>query len=217
MRLRSISLIMALLLVTSRAAFAAAPPCACLQELWVNYPGPFDLYIALVKQIDCNDEPEEALWYGTPYYSTLPQICEDGDCQPYDDDDERVASVPGHGQSLVGIKAWEMFRVGIEAAVRKAPGLEFGEPSYHNFSQTSLPTSIAIKGDLLVMAIPMTVHAKGSPIDGKTYYFCVQIDSANGLSLTNAAFEKGKAGSGSQLHIKYRVKGETRNGLVWLK
>ena len=45
-----------------------------------------------------------------------------------------------------------------------------------------------------MMAIPMTVHAKGSPIDGKTYYFCVQIDSAEGLSVTNATFEKGKAG-----------------------
>jgi hypothetical protein len=165
----------------------------------------------------CDDEPEESLWYGTPYNSTLPQICEDGDCQPLDDDDERAASVPGHGQTLVGIKAWEMFRVGIEAAVRKTPGLEFGEPSYHKIARSSLPTGIGGKGDMLVMAIPMTVHAKGSPIDGKTYYFCVQIDSAEGLSLTNATFEKSKPGSGSQLHIKYRVRGEERNGLVWLK
>jgi hypothetical protein len=175
------------------------------------------LYIALVKQIDCSDEPEEGLWYGAPYNSTLPQICEDGDCQPYEGDDERVAAAPGHGQSFVGIKAWDVFRVGIEAAVRKTPGLEYGVPAYHKIPRSSLPTSIASKGDLLVMAIPMTVHAKGSPIDGKTYYFCVQIDSAEGLALTNAAFEKGKQGSGSQLHIKYRVKGEKRNGLVWLK
>ncbi len=217
MRSLSVSLIMALLLITSRAVFAAGPPCSCLQELWVDYPGPFDLYIALNKFNDCNDEPEESLWYGTPYNSTLPQICEDGDCQPYEDDDERMAAVPGHGQSLVGVKAWEMFRVGIEAAVRKSPGLEFGEPSYHSISRNSLPSSVGGKGDLLVMAIPMTVHAKGSPIDGKTYYFCVQIDSTEGLSVTNATFEKGKAGSGSQLHIKYRVRGEERNGLVWLK
>jgi hypothetical protein len=217
MRSLFVSLITVLLFSASGTAFPAGPPCSCLQEEWVDYPGPFDLYIALNKQIDCSDEPEEALWYGTPYNSTLPQICEDGDCQPFEDDDERMAAVPGHGQSLVGVKAWEMFRVGIEAAVRKAPGLEFGEPSYHSVSRGSLPTSVGGKGDMLVMAIPMTVHAKGSPIDEKTYYFCVQIDSAEGLPLTNATFEKGKAGVGSQLHIKYRVKGEERDGLVWLK
>jgi hypothetical protein len=217
MRSLSVSLITVLLFVASRAAVGDGPPCSCLQELWVDYPGPFDLYITLNKPISCSDEPEEGLWYGTPYNSTLPQICEDGDCQPYDDDDERVATVPGHGQSLVGVKAWEMFRVGIEAAVRKAPGLEFGEPSYHIISRNALPTSVAGKGDLLVMAIPMTVHAKGSPIDGKKYYFCVQIDSTDGLPLTSATFENGKAGVGSQLHIKYRVRGEVRNGLVWLK
>ena len=49
MRSLSISLMTVLLLLTSRAALAAAPPCSCLQELWVDYPGPFDLYIALVK------------------------------------------------------------------------------------------------------------------------------------------------------------------------
>ncbi len=217
MRSFTVSLMTVLLFMASRTTIADGPPCSCLQELWIDYPGPFDLYISLTKLIDCNDEPEEGLWYGTPYNSALPQICENGNCQPYDDDDERTASMPGHGQSLVGAKSWEMFRVGIEAAVRKSPGLEFGEPSYHSIARGSLPTSVAGKGDLLVMAIPMTVHSKGSPIDGKTYYFCVQIDSAVGLPLTDATFEKGKAGSGSQLHIKYLVRGEKRNGLVWLK
>lgn len=216
MRSLGVSLLTLVLLLASRSALAATPPCSCLQELWVDYPGPFDLYITLNKLIDCNDD-EEGLWYGTPYNSSLPQICEDGNCQPYEDDDERFGAMPGHGQALVGIKAWEMFRVGIEAAARKSPGLEFGEPSYHSIARNNLPTNVPGSGDLLVMAIPMTVHAKGSRIDGKTYYFCVQMDSAQGLALTNATFEKGKAGAGSQFHIKYRVKGEERHGLVWLK
>jgi hypothetical protein len=217
MRSFCVSLVIVLLLVASRTAFADGPPCSCLQELWVDYPGPNDLYITLDKITDCSDEPEEDLWYGTPYNSTLPQVCEDGNCQPYEGEGERFGAVPGHGQTLVGIKAWEMFRVGIEAAMRRSPGLEFGEPSYHSIARNSLPPGVPGKADMLVMAIPMTVHAKGSPIDGRTYYFCVQIDSAEGLSLTNATFEKGKVGRGSQMRIKYRVKGEERNGLVWLK
>lgn len=216
MRSLCVSLFTCVLMLASRAVLADGPPCSCLQELLIDYPGPFDMYIALNKIDDCNED-EEALWYGTPYNNSLPQICEEGNCQPYEDDDERFATLPGHGQSLVGVKAWEMFRVGIEAAVRKSPGLEVGEPSYHSIARSSLPANVSGSGDLLVMAIPMTVHAKGSRIDGKTYYFCVQMDSAQGLALTSAAFEKGKAGSGSQFHIKYRVKGEERHGLVWLK
>jgi hypothetical protein len=217
MRSLCVSFVTVLLLCASRTAFADSPPCSCLQERWVDYPGPNDLYITLNKINDCSDEPEEDLWYGTPYNSSLPQVCEDGNCQPYEDDGERVGIVPGHGQTLVGIKAWEMFRVGIEAAMRTSPGVEFGEPSYHSIARNSLPPTVPGKADILVMAIPMTVHAKGSPIDGRTYYFCVQIDSAEGLALTKATFEKGKVDRGSQMRIKYRVNGEERIGLVWLK
>jgi hypothetical protein len=71
---------------------------------------------------------------------------------------------------------------------------------------------------MIVMAIPINVHIKGSPFDGNTYYLCVQIDSADGLAITKAVFEDAKLGRGSQLQVKYRVKnGEARKGLVWLK
>jgi hypothetical protein len=44
------------------------------------------------------------------------------------------------------------------------------------------------------------------------------MDSAEDLPITKASFEKGKSGTGSQLHIDYKVKtGEIRRGLVWLK
>ncbi len=64
----------------------------------------------------------------------------------------------------------------------------------------------------------MEIHVKGSRLDGKTCYLCVQLDSAEGFPLTKATFEDGKPRTGSQLHINYRVKtGEVRQGLVWLK
>ena len=128
-----------------------------------------------------------------------------------------ASTFPGHGQELVGAKAWDVFRVGFEAAARKMPGLEFGTPQYHKIGSHNLPASISSVGDMIVMAIPMSLHAKGSRVDGKTYYLCVQIESSAGLPLTAAIFENGKQGIGSQLRINYSVNGDARKGLVWLK
>lgn len=199
-------------------ATAEWPPCSCLQELLFEIPGPDDLYIALTKLDDCSEVGEEELWWGHPSNTSLPQVCENGNCEAYQGGDRRAAlPLPGHGEELVGAKAWDVFRVGLESAARKMPGLEFGIPLYHKIPRNRLPASVVINGDMLVMAIPFTVHAKGSRIDGRVYYLCVQIDSAGGLPLTTAAFEKGKAGTGSQMRIDYRVNGEARKGLVWLK
>src|SRR4029078_3210684 len=71
-------------------ALAASPacadpvPCSCLQEMWVDYPGPFDLYFSLDHITSCNDEGEEGLWYGIASNSTLPQICERNECEEYE-------------------------------------------------------------------------------------------------------------------------------------
>ena len=98
------------------------------------------------------------------------------------------------------------------------PGLEFGSPTYHMIPRKNLPAKLKATRDMVVMAIPLNVHVKGSPFDGNTYYLCVQIDSADGLPITKAIFEDSKLGRGSQLNVKYRVKnGEVRKGLVWLK
>jgi hypothetical protein len=59
---------------TQLACAAGAVPCSCLQELWVDYPGPFDLYFSLDRFTSCNDEGEESLWYGYASNSTLPQL-----------------------------------------------------------------------------------------------------------------------------------------------
>lgn len=208
----------ALLMFTSQAALAVSPPCSCLQELWIDYPGPYDLYFALTKQTSCNDAGEEDLWYGSPSNSTLPQICANNDCEEYQGDDRRAASTfPGHGQELVGVKAWDVFRVGLESATRRMPGLEFGTPLYHKIPRKNVPANVVAAGGMVVMAVPMTVHVKGSRLDGKTYYLCVQIDSVAGLPITAATFENGKQGTGSQMHVNYRVNGDARKGLVWLK
>jgi hypothetical protein len=209
---------LALLMLTVNSASAVSPPCSCLQEIWVDYPGPYDLYIALSKEYDCSEVGEEGLWYGSPSNLTLPQICDNDECEDYQGDDRRSAQFfPGHGQELAGVKAWETFRVGLEAAVRKMPGLEYGMPAFHKIPQKNVPANVSAAGDMLVMAIPMTVHAKGSRIDGKTYYLCIQIDSAEGVPLTPATFDDGRSSIGSQMQTKYRVNGNVRKGLVWLK
>jgi hypothetical protein len=208
----------ALLLLGSRIVSADGPPCSCLVDLWVDYPGPYDLYIADVHDFTCDDVAYEMMWYGRPSCD-IPQHCEDGNCEPYAGDGERAASVfPGHGQELVGVKAWEVFHVGLESATHKKPGSEFGSPEYHVISRAHLPPDLNAINDMVVMSIPIKISAKGSRLDGKTLYLCVQMDSAEGLPITKASFEKGKSGPGSQLRIDYRVKsGEVRRGLVWLK
>ena len=202
-----------------KLACADPVPCSCLQEMWVDYPGPYDLYFSLDHITSCSDEGEEGLWYGIASNSTLPQICERNECEEYEGEEERSAMLlPGHGQELVGAKAWDVFRVGLESATPKSPGLEFGPPSYLVIPQKALPASLKATHDMIVMAIPINVHVKGSRFDGNTYYFCVQIDSAGGEPVAKAVFEDAKCGKGSQVSLKIRSKnGETHKGLVWLK
>lgn len=221
MRLLS-AILIALLMLASQAQSPHAAddvPCSCLQELWFDYPGPNDLYFSLNHITSCDDEGEEGLWYGVASNSSLPQICGYANCEEYEGPDNRSAAIfPGHGQELVGVKAWDVFRVGLESATRKMPGLEFGSPTFHLTPRKNLPAKLKATRDMVVMAIPLNVHIKGSPFDGNTYYLCVQMDSAEGLPITKAAFENSKLGRGSQLSVKYRVKdGEVRKGLVWLK
>jgi hypothetical protein len=187
--------------------------------MWVDYPGPYDLYFSLDHITSCDDEGEEGLWYGIASNSTLPQICGDNDCEEYEGPDQRAAmTFPGHGQELVGVKAWDVFRVGLESAVRKSPGLEFGQPSYLVIPRKSLPARLKATRDMIVMAIPINVHVKGSPFDGKNYFLCVQIDSADGVSVSKASIDDAKPGRGSQFHAKVRAaNGEVRKALVWLK
>jgi len=215
-----ISIALLIFAAQSKLAIAAdAVPCSCLQELWIDYPGPYDLYIALNHVTSCHDEAEEVLWYGWPSNSTLPQQCGANACEEYEGPEGRALAVfPGHGQELVGVKAWDVFRVGLESAVRKSPGLEFGTPLYHIIPRKNLPAKLNTTRDMVVMAIPMDVHIKGIRFDGNTYYLCIQIDSADEVPISKATFEDAKPGRGSQLQVKFRTKtGEVRKGLVWLK
>ena len=108
--------------------------------------------------------------------------------------------------------------MGLESAVRKSPGLEFGAPTYLIIPLKNLPAELKATHDIVVMAIPLNVHIKGSRFDGNTYYLCVQIDSADGVPISKATFENAKSGRGSQMSVKFRTKtGEVRHGLVWLK
>jgi hypothetical protein len=221
MRLLSVVSV-ALLALASQPQLACAAdalPVSCLQELWIDNPGPYDVYFSLNHFTSCNDEGEEGLWYGSPSNTTLPQLCGYQQCEEYQGTGRHAAAIfPGHGQELVGVKAWDIFRVGLESATRKMPGLEFDSPTYHVIPGKSLPATLKTTRDMVVMAIPLNVHIKGSAFDGNTYYLCIQMDSADGLPITKAVFENSKRGRGSQLSVKYRVKnGEVRKGFVWLK
>jgi hypothetical protein len=214
-----ISVALLMLALQLNLACADPVPCSCLQEKWVDYPGPYDLYFSLDHITSCDDVGEEGLWFGFASNSTLPQICGDNDCEEYEGPDQRTAGVlPGHGLELVGVKAWDVFRVGLESAMRTTPGLEFGAPSYLVIPRKSLPAKLKATHDMIVMAIPMNVHVKGSRFDGNSYFFCVQMDSADGLQVSKATFEDAKPGKGNQISVQIRTKnGEVRKGLVWLK
>ena len=93
-------------------------------------------------------------------------------CEEYDDQNGRSAAlIPGHGQELVGIKAWDVFRVGLESATRKSPGLEFGTPSYYVIPRKHLPAKLKATRDMIVMAIPMNIHMKDSRVRRKDLLF----------------------------------------------
>ena len=142
----------ALLMFASQAQLVCAAddvPCSCLQELWIDYPGPYDLYFSLDHFTSCNDEGEESLWYGYASNSTLPQLCGDGQCEEYEGSGRHAAATfPGHGQELVGVKAWDVFRVGLESATRKVPGLDFGSPTYHVVPRKKLSARLKTTRDM---------------------------------------------------------------------
>ena len=219
MRSLSVVLFAIATVIPSPHLLAYGPPCSCLQELWVDYPGPYDLYFSLNHIDSCNDIGDEGLWYGSPTNMTLPQHCSEDECEEYQGPENRSAGFfPGHGHELVGAKAWDVFRTGLESAARKMPGLEFGPPSYYVIPRKILPTKLKATRDLVVMAIPVSVHIKGSKFDGKNYYLCLEMSSAEGVQLSPASFESARSGRGHQFQTKIRPKnGDARLGLVWLK
>jgi hypothetical protein len=221
MRLRSmISLALLLFALKPELACGAdAVPCSCLQEKWVDNPGPYDMYIAINHVTSCNDVGEEVLWYGWPSSATLPQNCGENVCEEYQVQGGRSAAlIPGHGQELVGVKAWDVFRAGLESSARKSPGLEFGSPSYCVIPRKNLPAKLKATRDMIVMAIPVISQRKDQYFDGKPCYLCIQIDSADGVPISKSDFEDVRLGPGHQLLVKLRAKsGETRKGFVWLK
>src|SRR5262245_12551304 len=54
------------------------PPCHCLQQRWLNLPGPNDIYICLTHGPDdtCAEYVQE-YWLGAPTaaFGPLPQLC----------------------------------------------------------------------------------------------------------------------------------------------
>lgn len=192
-------------------------PCACIQQLWVDYPGPYDLYFVLVYVENCEEPGEEDLWYGEPSNAERPQVCEENTCENFDVKRTGVGGLPGHGHALTGADAWKTVQQGLQAAKKKTPKLEYGVPQYHKIPQEKLPEGLEMTEDLCILAVPITVHVAGSSADGRVYYLCFQLDSIGDAKFTEATFGDAKLGSGEQLHVPYQVEGKSRTGLVWLR
>jgi hypothetical protein len=189
-------------------------PCYCLQQLWMDYPGPFDLYICRLYSESCDEEPTDELWFGMPKNSLRPQVCLDEEEQCESEGyGERNKGIEGHGSTLTDESAWGMARAALQAAKKKVHQLTWGQPEFHEIPRRKIPEGLEITSNVLVMAVP--INGKRPTTD--TYYLCIQIDSLESEDLTEAEFEDGVDGSGRQFSIKYHVDGEDRTGLVWLK
>jgi hypothetical protein len=191
-------------------------PCTCIQGLWADYPGPFDLYFALTKFESCEEVGEEELWYGLPSNSSRPQAC-DGECEEYSGKRATTEKFPGHGHALAGKEAWKTISMGLEAAKKKTPRLEYGEPEYHIIPHDKLPDGLEMTEAMPILAVPITLPATENTGVGRVLYLCFQVDSIGDADVTDAAFENAKLGRGEQLKVAYQVDDEGRTGLVWLR
>jgi hypothetical protein len=203
-------------------------PCACLQALAVDLPGPFDLYYCHAHYTDsCEDPYEEENWFGKPTNPNLPQICnganESGACESLYNFYRQHGgeTFPGHGSNLTADYAWDLVRSGLRAAQSKSPKLRYASaPEYHIIPKGSVPKSLGATDDMLVMAAEVTLHFEGSPADGKKIYLCFQLDSAKGEEITPIKeITESKHFFGQKFRIKYKVgsEDEPRTGFVWVK
>jgi hypothetical protein len=60
------SVALLLLALQSKLACADPVPCSCLQEKWVDFPGPYDLYFSLDHITSCDDEGEKVFGTASP-------------------------------------------------------------------------------------------------------------------------------------------------------
>ena len=198
----------------------AGPACHCIQELWLDFAGPFDVYVCLTHIDNCSDGVEE-MWWGYPDEGTPPQQCTLANCEQYEGGFRGEVGFPGHDLSLSGIEAWALIEKHLLLAKRKNPSLSWNESQLrcHQIPNNRIPTALGIAGDIIVMAVPITVEDPDSPLNKKKYYFCLQVDSPEGIGLTPADMGVGKMrdGAGRQFAIDYVVADQDRKGLVWLK
>jgi hypothetical protein len=181
-------------------------PIHCLQEKWMDYPGPFDMYISLTYYESCHGDAEEELWYGAAS-TGLPQIC--NRCEQDEPYGRAATAFPGHEWNLDLVNAWDVVGTGLESAGVNTASMK---PEFHKIPQ-DMTRSLGIGRDLYVMAVPIPVSGKLSGVR----YLCVETDSIPDEQVSEATFTAAKAGTGAQFAVEYTVAGETRNGFVWLK
>jgi hypothetical protein len=187
---------------SAKAASFEGPPCVCIQYMLQDRPGtPYDLYYCLVYYEETCEDPEADMWVGAPTHTG--QQCEVGDCEPLDYR-ARAAAFEGHGMALDESNAWGWVHAGLASAKAKGSKVDWkNDPQYHNFTST-----------ITVMTVPLTVADPNKPGKTKTLYFGIQIDAATTITQANVKSIKPRPG---RLLVKYKVKGEDREAIIWLK
>lgn len=111
--------------------------------------------------------------------------------------------------------AWNYTKAAIQSARDAGEHMTAKAPQFHKIRRADCE-SCDFEGTVIyIMAIPVT----GEEPTTDTYYLCLQIDelSSSEHNWTPISDVKATMGTGRQLKVVYKVEGDERTGMVWLK
>jgi hypothetical protein len=179
----------------------------CVLQLWLDYPGDTDLWVADAFLTDCGDAPTPELWSGTPTQE-LPEDCPL--CEGYGGKAVRGAAIPPHKMALDKTNAWRMLQAGLEAAKINTLPMK---PAYYTIPVASLPADMQTDYpngiDVIAVLMPPPQHHT------ENFYLCIQTRKLPSNVVTSLSCTA-THGPGSQLIIEFDEGGKHREGFVWL-
>jgi hypothetical protein len=191
------------------------PPCSCVQDLLQDRypPGPSvkDVWYCIDYRDTTNpcSDPEDDCWVGIPDPSVPPpQICENNNCEPLIERDAKKC--PGHEEDLTQDKAFGIVAQRLEnARLNGHSRINLaGCPEYHTIQDEFKK--------YFVMIVPLDVPDPKTRNSTRRLYFGVELDSAAVLTSVNDVSVHHPKGGG-RISVTYKVKGDKRTALVWLK
>jgi len=189
----------------------SGPPCSCVQFMLQDRapagPSNNDIWYCINYRDTTNpcSDPDPDCWQGIPNPPT-PQQCPSYRCEPLiENQRDEKKRFPGHGENLTGDNALGIVAQRLESA-RLHGGSKIklaGSPEYHKLDRYK------------VMIVPLDVPDRnGGP--AKRLYFGVELDSAPDLTTVTNVEVKDHPGGG-RVSANYKVNGEKRAAVVWLK